>query len=37
MNMISLLQYAADCTRPDIAYTTGQLAKYLNNLDIEHY
>ena len=37
MNMVGSLQYVADCTRPDIMYTTGQLAKYLNNLDIEHY
>ena len=37
MNMISSLQYVADCTRLDITYTTGQLAKYLNNSYIKHY
>ena len=37
MNMVGSLQYAADCTRSDIAYTTDQLAKYLNNSNIEHY
>ena len=37
INIVGSLQYVADCTRLDIVYTTGQLAKYLNNPDIEHY
>ena len=37
MNMIGALRYAADCTRPDIAYPTGQLARYLNEPGIQHY
>lgn len=36
MNMIGALRYAADCTRPDIAYPTGQLARYLNEPGVEH-
>ena len=37
INIVNLLQYVTDCTRLDIVYTTSQLAKYLNNLDIKHY
>ena len=37
MNMVGALRYAADCTRPDIAYPTGQLARYLNEPGIQHY
>lgn len=37
MNMIGALRYAADSTRPDIAYPTGQLARYLNDPGVMHY
>ena len=31
MNMIGALRYAADATRPDIAFTTSSLARFLAN------
>ena len=36
-SLVGGLRYAADCTRPDIAYCTGQLARYLNEPSREHY
>lgn len=36
MNMIGALHYVADCTRPNIAYVTGILARYLNNSGQKH-
>ena len=36
MNMIGALRYAADCTRPDIAFTTSLLARFLNKPDMTH-
>ena len=32
-----MLKYIVDCTQPDISFVTNQLAKYLNNPDMEHY
>lgn len=37
MALVGALRYAADCTRPDIAYCTGQLARYLIAPNREHY
>ena len=37
MALVGALRYAADSTRPDIAYCTGQLARYLNNPGRDHY
>ncbi|EJC97318.1 uncharacterized protein FOMMEDRAFT_100104, partial [Fomitiporia mediterranea MF3/22] len=37
MNMVGTLRYIADCTQPDIAFATNQLAKYLNDPGMEHY
>lgn len=37
MALVGALRYAADSTRPDIAYCTGQLARYLNNPSHQHY
>ena len=37
MSLVGGLRYVADCTRPDIAYCTGQLARYLNDPSEEHY
>jgi hypothetical protein len=36
MNMIGALRYAANCTRPDIAFTTSMLARYLVNPGPKH-
>jgi hypothetical protein len=37
MSLVGGLRYIADSTQPDIAYCTGQLARYLANPDIEHF
>lgn len=37
MSLVGGLRYAADCTRPDIAYCTGQLARYLKEPGCEHH
>ena len=37
MNMVGALRYAADCTRPDISFTTSLLARFLQNPSNEHY
>ena len=37
MSLVGSLRYVADCTRPDIAYCTGQLARYLHEPSITHY
>lgn len=37
ISLIGGLRYAADCTRSDIAYCTGQLARYLHDPSREHY
>ena len=34
---IESLMYAQVCTRPDIAYVTGMLGKYLSNLEVDHW
>ena len=34
---IGSLMYAQVCTRPDIAYITGMLGKYLSNLGMDHW
>ena len=37
MNMVRSLQYIADCTQPNIAFITSQLAKYLKCPSMLHY
>ena len=37
MNIVGALRYAADCTRPDISFTTSLLARFLQNPSNEHY
>jgi hypothetical protein len=37
MSLVGGLRYVADCTRSDIAFCTGQLARYLNDPGEEHY
>lgn len=37
MSLVGGLRYVADCTRPDVAYCTGQLARFLNDPGEEHY
>ena len=37
MSLVGGLRYVADCTRPDVAYCTGQLAHYLADPGKEHY
>ena len=37
MSMVGALRYAADSTRPDIAFTTSILARHLTNPGPEHY
>ena len=37
MSLVGGLRYVADCTRPDVAYCTGQLARYLADPGKEHY
>ena len=37
MNMVGSLRYIADCTRPDIAFITSQLAKHLKSPSMLHY
>ena len=37
MSLVGGLCYVADCTRPDIAYCTGQLARYLSDPGKEHF
>ncbi|XP_073309965.1 secreted RxLR effector protein 161-like [Primulina huaijiensis] len=34
---VGSLMYAQVCTRPDIAYVTGMLGRYLSNLGVEHW
>jgi hypothetical protein len=36
MNMVGALRYATDCTRPDIAFTTSTLARFLANPGQKH-
>ena len=37
MSLVGGLRYVADCTRPDVAYCTGQLARYLSDPAKEHF
>jgi hypothetical protein len=37
ISLVGGLRYVADCTRPDISYCTGRLARYLNDPSEEHY
>lgn len=37
MSLVGGLRYVADCTQPDIAYCTGQLARYLSDPSVEHF
>ncbi|KAA0043363.1 Retrovirus-related Pol polyprotein from transposon TNT 1-94 [Cucumis melo var. makuwa] len=36
-SIIGSLRYAADCTRPDIAYTIGLLCRFTSRLSLEHW
>ena len=36
MNMVGALRYVANCTGPDIAFTTSMLARFLANPGIKH-
>jgi hypothetical protein len=36
-SLIGSLMYAQVCTRPDIAYITGMLGRYLSNPSINHW
>ena len=36
MSMVGALRYAADCTHPDIAFATSQLARHLQSPGSEH-
>ncbi|KAJ0553652.1 putative RNA-directed DNA polymerase [Helianthus annuus] len=36
-SVVGSLMYAQVCTRPDIAYVTGMLCRYLSNLGLDHW
>ena len=36
-SVVGSLMYAQVCTRPDIAYVTGMLGRYLSNPGVEHW
>jgi hypothetical protein len=36
-SVVGSLQYAQVCTHPDLAFITGVLSRYQDNLGIEHW